>query len=283
MHIGKYNRLKVSRHVDFGLYLADDNGTEVLLPSRYLGGEMPAVGDEMEVFVYNDSEDRPVATTERPAATVGEFAFLPVTAVTDFGAFLDWGLVKDLLVPYNQQKGRMKKGRSYLVYVYLDDASKRIVATAKIGKYLGNVFPDYNPGTAVDILVTDQTPLGFQCIVDNLHRGMLYSNELFREVEIGDRIKAFVKNVRPDGKVDLTLQAKAGVRSQSLSEKITAYMERSGGELDLGDHSSPDLIRFRFQCSKKDFKKAMGLLLKEHKVVKNGDGYALLTHKMGEM
>lgn len=277
MNIGNYNTLTVARRADFGLYLTDDNGHEVLLPSRYVTDRMQ-VGDAVEVFVYNDSEDRPVATTERPLATVGEFAFLQVKAVNQIGAFLEWGLLKDLLVPFSQQKDRMRPGRSYLVYVYLDDASKRVVATAKIGQYLGNLLPDYKRGDKVDALVYKRTPIGFACIVDNRHKGMLYESELFRPLDRGARVPAFVKTVRPDGKIDLTLNDVAKVRSAGLAEKIHAYMERNNGQLDLGDHSSPDLIRFRFQCSKKDFKKAVGALLKERKITKDGDGYALLTH-----
>lgn len=277
MNIGNYNTLTVARRADFGLYLTDDNGHEVLLPSRYVTDRMQ-VGDAVEVFVYNDSEDRPVATTERPLATVGEFAFLQVKAVNQIGAFLEWGLLKDLLVPFSQQKDRMRPGRSYLVYVYLDDASKRVVATAKIGQYLGNLLPNYKRGDKVDALVYKRTPIGFACIVDNRHKGMLYESELFRPLDMGARVPAFVKTVRPDGKIDLTLNDVAKVRSAGLAEKIHAYMERNNGQLDLGDHSSPDLIRFRFQCSKKDFKKAMGALLKERKIAKDGDGYALLTH-----
>ena len=277
MKIGNRNKLTVSRHTDFGVYLAEDKGVEVLLPARYVKENL-CEGDEIEVFVYNDSEDRPVATTEVPCAEVGEFAYRTVKAVNKFGAFLDWGLMKDLLVPFNQQKDRMEPGRKYLVYVYLDDASKRIVASAKINQFLGNALADYRRGEAVDALVYKRTPLGFACIVDNMHKGLLYENELFRPLEIGSRVQAYIKGVRPDGKIDLTLNDSAANRSAELAEKVLKYMERCGGELDLGDHSSPDVIKFRFQCSKKDFKKAIGLLLKEGKIEKNGEGYALLTH-----
>ncbi|MDE6488059.1 MAG: GntR family transcriptional regulator, partial [Paramuribaculum sp.] len=261
MEIGNYNKLRVSRSSDYGIYLADEAGIEVLLPSRYVTDAM-SQGAEIEVFVYNDSEDRPVATTERPMATVGQFAFLPVKTVNQIGAFLDWGLMKDLLVPYNQQQDKMKPGRTYPVYIYLDDASKRIVASAKIGRFLGNLYPDLKKGQKVEALVYKRTPIGYACIVDNAFKGMLYANELFRPVEIGARLDAFVKTVRPDGKIDLTLNDAAASRTASLAEKIEAYMRRSGGRLDLGDQSSPELIKIRFQCSKKDFKKALGFLLK---------------------
>ncbi|MDE6100813.1 MAG: GntR family transcriptional regulator, partial [Paramuribaculum sp.] len=186
MEIGNYNKLRVSRSSDYGIYLADEAGIEVLLPSRYVTDAM-SQGAEIEVFVYNDSEDRPVATTERPLATVGQFAFLPVKTVNQIGAFLDWGLMKDLLVPYNQQQDKMKPGRTYPVYIYLDDASKRIVASAKIGRFLGNLYPDLKKGQKVEALVYKRTPIGYACIVDNAFKGMLYANELFRPVEIGAR------------------------------------------------------------------------------------------------
>ncbi|MCM1349311.1 MAG: S1-like domain-containing RNA-binding protein [Firmicutes bacterium] len=276
MKIGNYNTLKVARHADFGVYLADESGNEVLLPARYITDPL-ADGEEIRVFVYNDSEDRPVATTETPKATVGEFAYLTVKSVNNVGAFLDWGLLKDLLVPFSQQKERMVQGRTYLVYVYLDHSSKRIVATAKINQYLGNMYPDYKRGDRVEALVCKRTPIGYSCIVNNNHKGMLYASELFRPVEPGNRLTAYVKSVREDGKIDLTLNDSSQARTATLASKISRYMESRGGSLDLGDHSSPDVIKFRFQCSKKDFKKAIGLLLKEHKIKKESDGYALLT------
>lgn len=278
MEIGKYNLLKVARHADFGAYLVDENGSEVLLPARYISTPLE-VGTEIEVFVYNDSEDRPVATTEKPIATVGEFAYLTVKAVNKVGAFLDWGLLKDLLVPFSQQKVRMRQGRSYLVYIYLDDASKRIVATAKVNAYLGNLLPDYKNGEAVKALVYGRNDLGYQCVVNNLHRGLLYENEVFRNLEEGDMLQAYIKTVRPDGKIDLTLNAPSGERTASLASSIIDFLSLNGGEMSMGDKSSPDLIRSRFHCSKKDFKKALGLLLKERKIAKTGDGYALFAEK----
>lgn len=282
MQIGKYNLLKVSRLVDFGAYLADSNENEVLLPARYIGSPLQP-GDEIEVFIYRDSENRPIATTERPLATAGEFAFLNVKAVNNTGAFLDWGISKDLLVPFREQKTRMKEGRGYIVYIYVDHASQRLVATAHIDKYLGNVLPEFTEGEKVNILVYKRTPIGYACIVNNLHKGLLYYNEVYRSIGIGSKAEAFIKGVRPDGKIDLTLQDRAKVRSHTLADKIVDCMTRHGGKLDLGDHSSPDAIKYRFQCSKKDFKKAIGLLLKERKIAKDGDGYALLTDNMCNM
>ncbi len=266
LKIGNFNTLHVARTVDFGLYLETENGNEVLLPAKYIP-EGTKVGDELKVFVYTDSEDRPIATTDTPYATVGKFAFLDVRDVNEVGAFLDWGVEgKDLLVPFSQQKSRMHRGGTYLVYVYLDHATMRVAATAKIERYLGNVIPEYKRGEKVEVLVIEQTPIGFKVIVDNLHRGMIYENEIFEPIEVGQSLEAFVKSVREDGKIDLSLSDKAKRRTASLSEKILAAVAKDG-ELHLTDKSSPDDIRLRFACSKKDYKKALGHLYKEGKIV----------------
>ncbi len=257
--------MKVSREVDFGYYLATDDGREILLPRKYMP-EDKGVGDEIEVFVYTDSEDRLIATTEVPYATVGEFAYLQVSDVNSAGAFLDWGISgKDLLVPYSQQKSRMKQGGIYLVYVYLDDVSKRVVATAKIEHYVGNTIPEYRPGQKVSALIVEHTPIGYRAIVDNCHWGMIYDNEIFQPLEIESTVSAFVKSVREDYKIDLTLSDKAVKRVGDLSERILEAIDAAGGELHITDASTPDEIREVFHCSKKDFKKAVGHLYKEQK------------------
>lgn len=265
LQIGKYNILTVAREVDHGLYLADDTGREVLLPRRYVTEGMKP-GNEVKVFVYTDSDDRPVATTETPYATVGEFAFLQVRDVNATGAFLDWGLPKDLLVPFSQQKARMGAGGIYPVYVYLDDATKRVAASAKIEKFVGNVIPDYRPGTRVSALVMEHTPIGYRVIVDNLHWGMIYENELSRPLEIEQTVIASVKQVRPDGKIDLSMGPSAAERTSKLAAAILKVVERDG-ELTLTDASSPAEIERRFHCSKKDYKKAIGHLYKDGKIL----------------
>lgn len=276
--IGQYNTLSVSRIVEFGAYLTDaEHTSEVLLPARYITEPLKE-GDSVDVFIYTDSEDRPVATTERPAATVGEFAYLDVKAVNRIGAFLDWGLMKDLLVPFSEQKARMVKGGRYLVYLYLDDASKRVVASAKTARFLGNVIPDYKAGDMVDTLVCDHTPIGFTCIVDNLHRGMIYDNELHGvTLATGQRLKARVKRVRPDGKIDLLVQDHAARRTDSLALRILEDMTEAGGCLPLTEKAAPADIEQRYHCSKRDFKQAIGHLLKQGKIVKNVDGSVLLA------
>ncbi len=271
MQLGRYNTLEVKRIVDFGVYLADAEGNEVLLPSRYLEG-LPQVGDIMDVFVYTDSEDRPVATTERPFAQVGEVAFLQVAEVNRVGAFLDWGLMKDLLVPYREQKYDMKQGGVYPVYLFVDNASGRVTATAKIEKYLGNVFPRYRRGDKVKALILQHTERGYKAVVDNLHYGMIYHNELYRDIAIGNEVEAYVKQVRDDGKIDLTLNDYVTERIPELARGILDRIKANGGYISVTDHSAPDVIKSSFRCSKKDFKKAIGALYKEHLVILEEEG-----------
>lgn len=266
IEIGKYNDLRVNRFVDFGLYLIDDEANEVLLPKRYLTGE-EQIDDMLHVFVYNDSENRPVATTETPYAVVGDFALMRVNQVNQVGAFLEWGLVnKELLVPFREQRVRMQAGRSYIVYVYIDDATKRIVASAKLNKFLDNKMPRFYHHQKVDVLVVQRTELGYKVIVDNLFWGLLYSNEIYGDINIGDRRTGFIKQVRDDGKIDVTLEKIEKVRVDDLGEVIENYLKKHGGEMTLNDKSDPKDIMDTFSCSKKDFKKALGLLYKQKKV-----------------
>ena len=273
--IGNYNTLRVARFVDFGAYLTDDDNNEVLLPARYVPDDA-TVGDEIEVFVYTDSEDRPVAVTEHPFATVGEFAFLQVAQVNKFGAFLDWGVPKHLLVPFSEQRLRMEEGGIYPVYVYLDDITKRVVASGKLEKFLGNVIPDYKPGQEVQALVWKHTDIGYKVIVDNLFQGMIYDNEVYAPLEIQQTITAYVKNVRDDGKIDLTVGDRAAKRVSDLTSRILDRIEHDGGRLTITDSSSPEEIKRAFHCSKKDFKKAVGKLYKERKIAIGEDCITLV-------
>ena len=266
MKIGEYNTLRINRMVDFGAYLIDDDTHEVLLPKRYLTQDMK-VGDDIHVFVYNDSENRPVATTEKPHAVVGDFALMRVKTVNQVGAFLDWGLsAKDLLVPFSEQRVDMQAGRSYVVKVYLDEASQRIVASAKLAKFLNQSKPDYYHRQRVEILVVQRSDLGYRVIVNNAHWGQIYQNETYQDVNVGDRMTAFVKQVRHDGKVDLTISKMEKIRVDDLAERIEEYLKAHGGEMILSDKSDPNDIMAAFKCSKKDFKKALGLLYKQQKV-----------------
>jgi len=262
--IGQFNKLRISRLTDFGAYLDSGvQGVEILIPSKYL--EPPIYeGKELEVFVYTDSEDRLIATTEKPYIQVGQFAFLEAIDVHPrVGAFMNWGLTKDLLCPFNEQRDKMVKGRTYCVYAYLDYSSKRVVASSKLEKFLDNVYPDFSPGQTVDAMIVGRTEIGYRCIVNNLHSGMIYFDELIRHPEIGDKIKVFIKKVREDGKLDLTLKDSNANRAHSTAELIVDYMKMHGGECPFTDKSSPEEIANMFACSKKDFKKAIGFLYKK--------------------
>lgn len=267
MNIGQYNKLTVSRFVDFGLYLADEQGNEVLLPARYIDGD-PVVGDEMEVFVYNDSEDRPVATTEKPFASVGQVAFLQVSDVNRFGAFIDWGLsCKNLLVPFREQRATMRQGGVYPVYVYLDHASGRIVASAKIEKFLGNTFPRYRRGDRVEALVVQHSEIGYKVVVDNLFVGMIYESGLYAPLVVGETITAFVNKVRPDNKIDLTVSNSSRDEVEAVAESIMDYV-KSHGRDHIDDTLSPDRVKELFGCSKRVYKQALGHLYKTSRLAK---------------
>ena len=272
IELGKYQEMEIRRFVDFGAYLAlSGENDEILIPQRYLPDNVQ-LGDTIEVFVYNDSENRPIATTERPYATVGEFAFLEVSDVNEVGAFLDWGLpTKHLLVPFREQRNRMRPGGVYLVYIYVDDNSHRIVASAKTDKFLGNVLADYRNGDKVDALVVERTEIGYKVIVDNLHKGIIYSNEIFRPIQLREHIHAFVKRVRDDGKIDLTLNDKAAKRQAELGDRIIEYLGKPNA-VALSDKSSPELIESLFSCSKKDFKKAVGHLYRARRITLSPTG-----------
>ncbi len=263
LKIGQYNRLAISRLTDFGTYLEAGEGVEILIPAKYLT-DAPEEGDVLDVFVYTDSEDRLIATTEQPLIQVGQFAFLQVKDVHPrVGAFLDWGLTaKDLLCPFNEQRVRMKPGGIYCVYAYLDDATKRVVASSKIEKYLGNVYPCYQSHEKVNALIVKRTEIGYQAIVNDLHYGMIYFDELLDEIEIGSTVGAFVKKIRDDGKIDLTLKDTNAKRAHGIADQIVDMMKSNFGVIRITDKSSPDEIARVFGCSKKDFKKAVGYLYK---------------------
>lgn len=272
--IGKTNNLKVVKKVDFGLYLDGGESGEILLPKRYVDESME-VGDELDVFIYCDSEDRLVATTEKPLIEVGEFGLLKAVEVNRVGAFMEWGLQKDLLVPFREQSQEIRVGGSYVVYAFLDNATKRIVGSTKLNKYVGNRIPRYSEGDTVDILAVHKTDLGYKVIVDNLFWGMIYNNDLFDPLSPGDRIPAYVKTVREDGKIDVTLRERGGERVFQLANRIMGYLRDAGGEMALSDSSSPDEIKAVFQCSKKDFKKALGYLYKKGRILIADGGVTL--------
>lgn len=268
LQVGKFNKLKVVKTVDFGVYLDGGEKGEILLPRKFVPEQSCSEGGEIDVFVYYDSEDRLIATTQKPYAQVGEFAWLQVKSVNRIGAFLDWGVeAKDLLVPFREQNTDMQQGEFYIVYVYLDFATGRIVASAKLDKFLDNVPPEYEANQPVEIIVTQRTPLGYKVIIDNLHWGVIYHNEIFRPITIGEHLRAYVKQVREDDKIDVMLQLPGYEKIDPLCESILQKLNEAGGVLRLSDKSPAEEIAHYFQCSKKSFKKAIGALYKARRIV----------------
>lgn len=271
--LGKMNRLRVVKTVDFGVYLdGGDEAGEILLPTRYVPEDCKQ-DDELDVFLYLDQEERLIATTLKPKAQVGDFAYLKVAWVNQYGAFLDWGLMKDLFVPFREQKMRMQQDKSYIVYVHIDEESYRIMATAKIERYLQ--LPDndtYKNGDEVNLLIVQKTDLGFKAIVDNQYMGLIYDSEIFRPLHAGDQLKGFIKQVRPDGKIDLLLQiGKATEKVADFSEKLLHYLQKNNGHSDLNDKSNSQLIYEIFGVSKKVYKKGIGDLYKRRLItLENG-------------
>lgn len=296
--LGDYNKMTVVKEVDFGLYLDGGNEGEILLPKRYVPeGTKP--GDELEVFVYLDQEERPVATTEHPLCKVGDFAYLEVSWVNEYGAFLNWGLMKDLFCPFREQKQRMVKGRSYIVHVHLDEESFRIVASAKVEHYLSSLrvieegtayevdesgaplLVDDQPitlkvGDKVDALIWQKTDLGFKAIINNRYAALLYDSQVFRDLHTGDRVEAYISKIRPDGKIDIALQQAGRQHTEDFAEYLLRYLQYRGGRCRLGDKSSAEEIREQFQVSKKTYKRAIGDLYKRRLIIITDDGIELV-------
>jgi uncharacterized protein len=276
--IGKRNILSIVRASAPGLYLDGGELGEILLPGRYIPRDLKPK-DKLDVFVYRDSEDRLVATTETPHVMVGEFACLRVISVNqNVGAFLDWGLSKDLLLPFREQEFPVRAGQRVVVFVCLDPKSDRILATTRLKRHLSRDTPAYRNGQPVNLLVVNQTPLGYTAIVENAHLGLLYHNNLSVPLEVGQKIKGFVRIVRPGGKIDLSLDASGYKRVASLTEQVVQALERSGGRLELDDDSSPEAIRQAFGASKKAFKQALGKLYKERRISFAKPGIQLLDN-----
>ena len=274
IELGKFNQLEVVKEVDFGLYLDGGEEGEILLPTRYVP-EGCQVGDMLNVFLYLDIDERLIATTLTPLVQVGQFACLEVAWVNQFGAFLNWGLMKDLFVPFSEQKMKMQVGRKYVIHAHLDDESYRIVASAKVDRYLAKDIPDYAPGTEGDILIWQKTDLGFKAIIDNKHSGLLYENEIFCTLETGMQMRAFVKQVREDGKVDLILQKPGFEKIDDFSKTLLDYIKEHGGRIHLNDKSPAEDIYDTFGVSKKTFKKGVGDLYKKRLISLQENGITL--------
>lgn len=274
VNLGKFNQLEVVKEVDFGVYLDGGDDGEILLPTRYVPDDCQP-GDMLNVFIYLDNEERLIATTLTPLVQVGEFAYLEVAWVNQFGSFLNWGLMKDLFVPFREQKMKMQVGRGYIVYAYVDEESYRIVASAKVERYLSKDMPEYKEGELVDILIWQKTDLGFKAIVNNKYSGLLYQNEVFQSIETGMRMKAYVKQVRDDAKIDLELQRGGARKVDDFAEVLLQYLEEHEGYTSIHDKSEADEIYATFGVSKKTFKKAVGELYKKRLIVLEEQGIRL--------
>ena len=270
MKVGQIQTLKVARISDYGLYLADDEGQEVLLPNRFVS-LTNAIGDEIEVFVYHDSEDRLVATTDRPLITEGQVASLKVVDKNIHGAFLDWGITgKDLFLPNRNQQGGVVAGRSYVVWLYVDNITGRCVATMKLKPFVDNDIITVKPRQKVDILIASESPIGYRAIINSRHWGMIYKNQTFRPIHIGDRMEGWVRRITDDNRIDLTLQQVGYDGVATSAEDLLSLIKEHGGRLPVGDDSSPEQIHSLTQMSKKVFKRAVGILLKRGEITTEG-------------
>ncbi|WP_378188166.1 S1 RNA-binding domain-containing protein [Aquimarina sp. W85] len=275
LSLGTYNTLEILRERSPGIYLGDDQGNEVLVPNKYVP-ENFEIGDKLRVFVYLDNEERVVATTQEPYITLNTFAYLKCTSVIDIGAFIDWGLDKELFIPFKEQASQMRAGSWYLIYLYLDKESNRLTGSSKTNQFLDNNLVLLSPFEEVDLIASHPSPIGWNMIVNQKHLGLVYSDEIFQKITVGDQLKGFVKKVRPDGKIDLVLQ-KHGYRGiEPNAQQIMDELTRSGGFIDLNDKSNPEAIQEVFQMSKKSFKKAIGTLYKARAITIEKDGIRLL-------
>ena len=275
LKIGQYNKLEIIKEVDFGLYLDGGAYGEILLPAKYIPQDYE-IGSDIEVFIYTDSEDRLIATTLRPYAIDGDFAKLFVKELNEYGAFLDWGLPKDLFVPYREQARPMEVNKAYVVKVFVDEKSDRMIASSRLNRFVKSVGEGLETGEKVNLMIAEKTPNGYKAIVNGLFWGMLYQNEIFSSLELGDQKQGFVKKIRPDGKIDLSLQAQ-GYKKQvpEAAERLLKQIQKSSGFLPLTDKSPPEQIYESLKMSKKAFKKAVGMLYKKRLILLEKEGIRL--------
>lgn len=274
IELGRFNHLEIVKEVDFGLYL--DGGEEglILLPSRYVPYTYE-IGQKIDVFVYLDNEERLIATTLKPYVQVGEFACLQVAWVNKFGAFLDWGLMKDLFCPFREQRRKMEVGHRYIIHAHVDEDSFRIMASAKVENFLSKEMPPYAPEDEVDLMIWQHTNLGYKVIIDNKFQGLVFENQVFRRLEPGDKMKGYIMQVREDGKIDVSLQRTGRQQTEEFADTLLKYMERNGGRCYLHDKSPAEEIYERFKVSKKVFKKAVGDLYKRRLIEITDQGIRL--------
>lgn len=275
IQVGKYNELEVIKQMDFGIYLGDGM-VEILMPLKWVPKDTQ-IGDVMDVFVFRDSSDRLIATTVKPYATAGEFAFLEVQQTNDIGAFLDWGMEKNLFVPFREQPFKLEEGKSYVVYVYVDDETDRMLASAKLNKFIERDDVDLREGDVVDLLIFSETDKGLNAIINNTWAGLIYRNEIYDNVRIGDKIKGFVKHIREDNKIDLSLQKSGYELVDDVKWRILKMIKEANGFLALNDNSTPEEIKAKLQISKKAFKKAIGALYREKLVKLTDKGVELIS------
>ena len=276
IELGRFNTLKILRDTDPGLFLGDDEDNEVLLPNRYVPTDFE-IDDVLNVFVYLDNEERLVAVTDTPYIQKGEFALLRCNAVNEYGAFLDWGMVKELFCPFKEQAYKMKKGGWYLVYCYLDETSERLVASSKTNRFLDNKELTVEPFEEVDLIVSHPSDLGMNVIINKRHLGLIFKDDIFKDLSIGDKLKGIVKKIRPSNKIDISL-SQIGYRNiEPSAQSLLDFINDNNGFLDITDKSSPEVIREVVQMSKKTFKKALGTLYKKRLVRLETDGIYLVN------
>jgi predicted RNA-binding protein (virulence factor B family) len=274
MQLGQINKLKILRETSVGLFLGDEEGNDVLLPNKFVPREYQ-LDDMLNVFVFRDSDARITATTQQPKIKLKEFAYLEVVANTEVGSFVDWGLDKQLLVPFREQRIPLELGKKYIVYLYLDSKTDRLVATTHFNKFLEETAEGLTDGDAVDVLFNEKTDLGWNVIVNNRFKGLVYADEVFKEVRFGYRQKAYVKKLRHDGKLDISLQKQGYSAIEPNADKILKLLRTTGGFLNLNDNSDPEEIKARLQMSKKVFKKAIGSLYKDKVITLEEKGIRL--------
>lgn len=274
IEIGRYHRMRIDRETEPGLFLSNEAGDDILLPNKYVP-ETYKIWDELDVYVYLDHEERPVATTLKPFIELNNFGYLRCTTVSDIGAFLDWGLEKELFVPFAQQARPMKKDSWYIVYMYLDEKTNRLAATSKTMKYLSNEDITVKKFDKVEVLISHITDRGANAIVNSKHKGLIYKEDIFEDIRTGDKLEAWVKKVRPDGKLDIILQEEGYKSIEPNAQYIFEELQANDGFMPLHDKSAPEDIQSQLGLSKKSFKKAIGTLYRDRKILIKEDGIYL--------
>ncbi len=273
--VGQTLELEAVKDMPQGIYLITDEGNEILLPNKYVPADLK-IGDKIEVFIYTDSEDRPIATTLEPKIKLNTCAFLKAVDVNQYGAFFDWGMEKDLLVPFSEQFVKVNTGKRYMIYLYKDEVTNRMVGTTKMGKFIRANKLEIKTGEEVELLVSGETDIGYKVIVNNKHYGMVFKNEVFKTIKIGEQHKGYLQRVRADNKLDITLNSSSLSDVELLSNKIYERLLKEGGNLNFSDKSAPEIIYKEFQVSKKAFRRSVGLLYKERKILITPENITLI-------